>query len=174
VLKKTKAQFAIEFIVLIAFMFLIFVGFIAVITSKIIEAKENERQKIAEDIATLARNEINLAKSASNGYSRTFNLPRKIKGIGYDIEIIENRELVVTYIDKEYVSFLPEKVCGDVFLPNNEVSKEKDIVCANSNLDETQCQNAEDFGLCDDLDGELLPGTICCCFLRYGLCSSYP
>jgi hypothetical protein len=170
VLKKTKAQFAIEFIVLIAFMFLIFVGFIAVITSKIIEAKENERQKIAEDIATLARNEINLAKSASNGYSRTFNLPRKIKGIGYDIEIIENRELVVTYIDKEYVSFLPEKVCGDVFLPNNEVSKEKDIVCANSNLDETQCQNAEDFGLCDDLDGELLPGTICCCFLRYGLC----
>ncbi len=152
-------------------MFLIFVGFIAVITSKIIEAKENERQKIAEDIATLARNEINLAKSASNGYSRTFNLPRKIKGIGYDIEIIENRELVVTYIDKEYVSFLPEKVCGDVFLPNNEVSKEKDIVCVNSNFDnKIQCQSAQGLGLCDDLDGELLPGTICCCFLRYGLC----
>jgi hypothetical protein len=133
VLKKTKAQFAIEFIVLIAFMFLIFVGFIAVITSKIIEAKENERQKIAEDIATLARNEINLAKSASNGYSRTFNLPRKIKGIGYDIEIIENRELVVTYIDKEYVSFLPEKVEGNINPGENTIMKESDTVYVNVN-----------------------------------------
>ncbi|MDP7476439.1 MAG: hypothetical protein QF655_02300 [Candidatus Woesearchaeota archaeon] len=132
-LKKTKAQFAIEFIVLIAFMFLIFVGFIAVITSKIIEAKENERQKIAEDIATLARNEINLAKSASNGYSRTFNLPRKIKGIGYDIEIIENRELVVTYIDKEYVSFLPEKVEGNINPGENTIMKESDTVYVNVN-----------------------------------------
>ncbi|MCH8004566.1 MAG: hypothetical protein IH934_08120, partial [Nanoarchaeota archaeon] len=48
-IKKTNAQFAIEFIVLIAFMFLIFVGFIAVITTKILEAKDNERQGIAED-----------------------------------------------------------------------------------------------------------------------------
>ena len=132
-LKKTKAQFAIEFIVLIAFMFLVFVGFIAVITSTIIEAKENERQKIAEDIATLARNEINLAKSASNGYSRTFNLPRKIKGIGYDIEIIENRELVVTYIDKEYVSFLPEKVEGNINPGENTIMKESDTVYVNVN-----------------------------------------
>jgi hypothetical protein len=114
-------------------MFLIFVGFIAVITSTIIEAKENERQKIAEDIATLARNEINLAKSASNGYSRTFNLPRKIKGIGYDIEIIENRELVVTYIDKEYVSFLPEKVEGNINPGENTIMKESDTVYVNVN-----------------------------------------
>jgi hypothetical protein len=170
VLKKTKAQFAIEFIVLIAFMFLIFLGAIAVITSKIIEAKENERQKIAEDIATLARGEIDLAKSVSDGYTRTFVLPTKVKGIGYEIEIIANRELVVKYNDKEYVSFLPEKVCGDVYMPDNEIDKEKGIVCANSNLDEVQCQNAHDLGLCDEIE-ELLPGSKCCCDLRYELCS---
>ena len=167
---RRKAQFAIEFIILISFMFLVFLVFMSIISSKILEAKENERQQIAEDIAGLVKNEVQLAKSISNGYSRNFDVPNKIKGMDYDLEIIENRELVVNYIDKEYVSFLPEKVCGDVFIPNNEISKEEGIVCLNSNLDQTQCQNAQDIGLCDEIDRELMPGAKCCCQQRYGLC----
>lgn len=167
---NTKAQFAIEFIVLIAFMFLIFLGFIAVITTKILEAKENERQGIAEDIATLVKNEIELAKSTTDGYTKNFNLPSKIGGNTYNVEIIANRELVVNYLDKEYVSFLPEKICGDIFIPNNEIDKEKGVICANSNLDLTQCQNAQGAGLCDQIEDELLPGAKCCCCSRYGLC----
>lgn len=168
--KKAKAQFAIEFVILIAFMLLIFLGFIAVITSKILEAKENERQKIAEDIAALAKNEIDLAKSAADGYSRNFNLPAKVEGNSYTIKLIDNREIAVNYLDKEHVLFLPEKVCGDIFIPANEIDKEKGIVCANSNLDPIQCQNAETFGLCDGLDEELLIGAKCCCCSRHGFC----
>ena len=171
--KKINAQFAIEFIVLIAFMFLIFLGFIAVITTKIIEAKENERSNIAEDIADLVENEVQLAKSTKDGYIRTFSLPSKIEGNTYNVEIIDNRELVVNYIDKEYVSFLPESVCGDILIPRNEISKENDVTCLNSNFDATQCQNAQDLGLCGEIE-KLLPGTLCCCFLRYSLCGPYP
>ena len=165
-----KAQFSIEFAVLIAFMFLIFVAFIGVITSKVVESKENERLKIAEDIAALAKNEIELAKIASNGYSRNFDLPARIEGDSYSIEVIGNRELVVNYIDKEHVSFLQEKICGDIFILNNEIDKENGVVCVNSNLDQSQCQNAQDLGLCDGIEEELLPGTKCCCCSRYGLC----
>ena len=165
-----KSQFSIEFAVLTAFMFLVFVAFIGVITSKVAESKENERLKIAEDIATLARNEIELAKSASDGYTRNFDLPVKISGNSYTIGIINNRELVVNYIDKEYVLFLQENVCGDSFLSGNEIDKENGVVCVNSNLDRTQCQNAQNSNLCDNLDNELLPGTKCCCCSRYGLC----
>ena len=168
-IKKTNAQFAIEFIVLIAFMFLIFVGFIAVITTKILESKENERQGIVEDIATLVKNEIGLAKSVTDGYSRTFNLPSRIEGNVYSVEIVDNRELVVNYVDKEFVSFLPEKICGDILIPSNEIDKEKGVTCLNSNFDATQCQNAQDLGLCGEIE-KLLPGTICCCWFRYGLC----
>jgi hypothetical protein len=170
VLKRKDAQFAIEFAVLLTFMFLIFLGFTAIITSKILEAKENERQKIAEDIATLARNEIELAKSVSDGYSRTFNIPSKIKGDSYSIQIIDNRELVVNYLDKEYVTFLPEKICGDTFLSSNVIDKKEGIICTNSNFDAIQCRNAEELGLCDGLEGELLPGTKCCCCKRYEFC----
>ncbi len=165
-----KSQFSIEFAVLIAFMFLVFVAFIGVITSKVAESEENERLKIAEDIATLAKNEIELAKSASNGYSRNFDLPARIKGDSYSIEVIGNRELVVDYIDKEHVSFLQEKICGDIFITNNEIDKENGVVCVNSNLDRSQCQNAQSLNLCDNLDNEFLPGTKCCCCSRYTIC----
>ncbi len=168
--KKTNAQFAIEFIVLLAFMFLVFLGFTAVITTQILDAKESERQEIAEDVATLVKNEIELAKSVSDGYTRNFKLPARINGNSYNIEIIDNRELVVNYLDKEYVLFLPDKICGDIFIPDNIVDKENGVICANSNLDINQCQNTQDLGLCDEIESELLPGSKCCCCSRYDLC----
>ena len=97
-----KSQFAIEFIILIAFMFALFLGILAIITSKILDAKESEREQIAEQIATLAKKEIDLAKSVANGYHRNFTLPLRVGGNTYTIEIVDNRELVVEYIDKEF------------------------------------------------------------------------
>jgi len=165
-----KSQFSIEFAILTAFMFLIFVAFTAVITSKVVESKENERLKIAEDIAALAKNEIDLATITSDGYARNFQLPVRISGNSYTVQIIDNRELVVRYLDKEHVSFLQENICGDIYIPNNEIDKKNGVVCANSNLDQVQCQNAQTLNLCDNLDNEFLPGTKCCCCERYGLC----
>lgn len=130
-LKKHNAQFAIEFVVLIAFMFLVFLGFTTVITSKILEAKENERQEIAEDIAALVTSEIGFAESSTNGYMRAFSIPNKIKGNIYTIEIISNRELVVNYIDKEYVSFLQSNVIGTINLGANIIKKDNNIVYIN-------------------------------------------
>ena len=126
--KKTNAQFAIEFIVLIAFMFLVFVVFLSVITSRLIESKETEVQETAEDIATLVSNEVYTAKPLSDGYTRTFELPNTINGNDYTVEIIDNRELVITYLDEEYVSFLPEKVVGNVDRGLNEIRKVEGIV----------------------------------------------
>ena len=127
-----KSQFSIEFAVLTAFMFLVFVAFIAVITSKVAESKENERLKIAEDIATLAKNEIELAKSSSDGYTRDFELPVKVQGNIYSIEIIDNRELAVTYMDKEHVIFLQDNVQGNLNPGANTIRKETGIVFVNS------------------------------------------
>ena len=130
--KRNKAQFAIEFVVLIAFMFIIFLGFTAVITSKILDAGESGRQQTAEDIATLAKNEIDLARSVSDGYVRTFNLPATIEGNSYDISIIGNRELVVKYFDKEYVLFLQGNVRGNINSGENTIRKENGIVYVNA------------------------------------------
>ncbi|MBI2208069.1 hypothetical protein HYU50_01085 [Candidatus Woesearchaeota archaeon] len=126
--KRNKAQFAMEFVILISFMFIIFLSFIAVITSKILDARESERQQTAEDIATLAKNEIELAISVSDGYARVFTLPATIEGNSYDISIENSRELVVTYLDKEYVLFLEDNVVGNIVAGSNQIRKTDGVV----------------------------------------------
>lgn len=121
--KKTNAQFAIEFIVLLGFMFLVFVGFLAVVTNKILDAKGDEKLKIAEEIALIAKDEIDLASGFSDGYKREFQIPNTIDGNDFDIEILFDRELVVNYLDAEYVVFLPDNVEGNVGKGVNEILK---------------------------------------------------
>jgi|SRR3989338_7930055 len=122
-IKKNKSQFALEFIVLIAFMFLVFVGFFAIVSARILEAKESENKQIAETLANLVFDEIKLANSAEDGYSRTFNIPTRVKGSTYTISIASNRELTVNYLGNEHVIFLPSNTQGDVVLGLNSISK---------------------------------------------------
>ena len=165
-----KSQSAMEFIVIASFMLLVILGVAALTSSKVLEAREEGDKKIAEDIANFAFREIEIAKSVNDGYSRIFNLPNEVNGNKYVIKIIDNKELVVNYMNKEFLRFLPDKICGDMFIPQNKIDKENDVICVNSNLDITQCQNSQNLGFCDSIDDELLPGAKCCCCSRYGIC----
>ena len=165
-----KSQSAMEFILIASFMLLVILGIAAITSSKVLEAREEGDKKISEDIANFAFREIEIAKSVNDGYSRIFNLPNEVNGNTYDIKIIDNQELVVKYKGKEYLKFLSNKTCGDIFIPQNKIDKENDVTCLNSNLDKTQCQNSQGLGLCDNIDDDLLPGAKCCCCSRYGIC----
>src|SRR3989338_1107327 len=95
---KLKSQSATEFIVLASFMLLIILGFFAVTSSRLLEAREEGNKKIAKDIADYAYREIEIAKSLNNGYLRIFSMPRSVNGVNYSIDIIDDRELVVNYL----------------------------------------------------------------------------
>lgn len=123
-----KAQFAMEFILLITFMLIVFLGFFAAVSYTITESEENKKQQAAENIAALVDNEIKLARSVNDGYEKTFTVPKKIDGNNYTINIVENRELVVSYLEYEYVLFLPENVIGNVSTGLNEIKKNNSIV----------------------------------------------
>ena len=112
-------------------MFVIFLGFTAIITAKILDAKENQRQQIAEDVATFAKNEIELAQSVSDGYSRNFTLPSRINGNSYNISIVDNREIVANYLDKEYLTFMKIDVNGNLTTGRNSIRKKDGIVYVN-------------------------------------------
>lgn len=127
----SKSQSAVEFIILASFMLLVTTGFFAISSSKLLEAKDEENRQIAEDIADFAYNEIKIAKSASDGYSRSFEMPRTINGLSYDISIIDNRELVVNYLDNEHVIFLPSNVAGNIVKGNNQISSSNGVVLIN-------------------------------------------
>jgi hypothetical protein len=123
-----QSQFALEFTVLIAFMLLLFLGFFAVTSSRVLDAKDEENRQIAEDLANLVFEEIKLANSVEDGYSRVFNIPRKVKGASYNVSIIENRELVANYRGNEHLIFLPDNVVGNVSVGVNEIRRIDNIV----------------------------------------------
>ncbi len=155
---KRKGQFALEFIVLVSFMLLIFLGLFAVLSSRILEAKDWENKQIAEELANTVVDEVMLANSVADGYSRNFEVPRKFKGNSYTIEIIGDRELVVNYSGQEHVSFLPSNVIGNVNSGLNKIEKIDGIIylksiaeCADDidNDDDGEIDFPDDSG-CDD------------------------
>ncbi|MCP3684136.1 MAG: hypothetical protein GY861_15755 [bacterium] len=82
-----KAQSSIEAAVLIAVMSVIVLGFVAVVTTSMVEIeKQNERVAI-EEIADVVQYEIGLASSAQDGYSRIFTLPDKLSGHSYAVKL---------------------------------------------------------------------------------------
>src|SRR3989338_8627807 len=128
---KLKSQSAMEFIVLASFMLLVILGFFAVTSSRVLEAKEEGNMKIAQDIADFAYREIEIAKSVNDGYTRAFAMPETVNGIDYTISIVDNRELVVKYLDYEYIGFLPSNVTGNITKGINIIKKEDGLVFIN-------------------------------------------
>lgn len=127
----SKSQSATEFIVLASFMLLVMLGFFAVTSSKVLEAREEDNRKIAEDIAEFAYREIETAKSVNDGYARTFAMPQTVNGINYSISIIDNRELTVSYLGYEHVKFLPSNITGNIAKGSNKISKNNGVVLIN-------------------------------------------
>lgn len=128
---NAKSQSAMEFIILASFMLLFILGFFAVASSRMLDAREEGNRKIAEDIANFAYSEIEIAKSVSDGYARTFSMPQTVNGVSYDISIIDNRELVIGYSGYEHVKFLPSNVTGSIMKGVNKISKGNGMIFIN-------------------------------------------
>lgn len=120
-----------EFIILASFMLMVIIGFFAVASSRVLEAKEEGSRRIAEDIAGFAYREVETAKSAGDGYSRSFEMPQTVNGIAYNISVIDNRELVVNYLNNEHIKFLPSNVAGNIVRGSNKISKSNGVVIIN-------------------------------------------
>ena len=125
---QKQSQSALEFIVLASFMLLVLLGFFAVTSSNILQAKEEGNRKISSDIAEFAYHEIEIAKSVNDGYTRVFAMPQAVNGINYTITITDNRELSVNYLGYEYVRFLPSNVTGNISTGLNSIKKINGIV----------------------------------------------
>ena len=123
-----KLQSSIEFIMLSTFMLLTTVGFFGIISTTIVDSQEESNTKISEDILMIAYNEIATAKLMSDGYSRVFFIPQKVDGVDFNITLIGGRELVVNYLDIEYVKFLPANVTGNLTKGYNTISKINGVI----------------------------------------------
>ncbi len=137
-----KAQSSIEVTLLVGVMFLVFNVFLIVIAYRMVDVQNEKDRLLIEDMTSVIESEIVLASGVEDGYRRTFNIPFKLKGINYSVELINSTELksnysklVLEYVDftetYETVTILPKNVVGVVYYGENEIVKKDGIVCLN-------------------------------------------
>jgi hypothetical protein len=105
-----KSQSAIEFLVILGFMSLV-VASILVVSKIHLEKKQIEKTNvIANNYIDFIYNEIILALESNQNYYHKVFIPKKLNGLDYEIKIIGNTDLVLTYQKNTYIRFLPKEL----------------------------------------------------------------
>ena len=121
--KNRFGQTSLEFLLIIAFMTIMFVSFFALANSRLAESAEQKSFQTAADIAAIVKNQVELVAVVNSGFSTAFVVPQTVNGNTYNITIIDKRELIVIYNDYEHVEFLPVNVSGQLQFGENILSK---------------------------------------------------
>ena len=138
-----KAQSSIEVALLIGFMFLTFNIFLLVIAQRMVDVQNQKDRQLIDDIGSVIEGEIELAAGVEDGYSRTFEIPRTLKGINYSVRLINSStmgtnysEIVLKYIDFTKTHYtvkkLPKNVEGSIHKGENNITKENGTICLNT------------------------------------------
>lgn len=156
-----KAQSAIEFIMVIGMVIIIFSLFTFVFQSNLAKKTKEQRNLIVQDVASNVQDEIELAHASTDGYLREFEIPEKIINIDYTIQLVD-RVIYIYTADNEHALALPVKnVTGQIQKGQNTITKQEGMVCVNVVIEEcsleamfspAECGNGEieDDEQCDD------------------------
>lgn len=111
-----RAQSAVEFVGLIAFMFIVFFGFFLLLQNQILDATREQDAQLLASLNAIVISEVDVATSVQPDFQNTFRLPALSKD--YSLELVDNRDVVVTLDDgTQYINFLPRDVIGELFPP---------------------------------------------------------
>jgi hypothetical protein len=101
-----KAQSAIEFLILIAALGVIFIMALGYFQGNLASKEKENTNLLVKDIASQIQEEISIAAAASDGYRREFALPETIFGRNYTANLTENMACVATS-DRRFALCLP-------------------------------------------------------------------
>ncbi len=129
-MKNSKiSQGTIEFVIITTSIVFFFTLFFLVIQNNL-ELKGKEREEIVvKNLALYIQNEIEIAKKASNGYMRSFEIPEEIEGKEYGAQIIDG--LVYVNTTRTALSIVVGNVSGDIQKGENIIKKENENVYLN-------------------------------------------
>ena len=126
---NSKAQGAIEFVVLFGAVLFFFIMFFSIIQMNISDKNKEKEQIIVQNVALNVQDEISLASGSTDGYSRTFSIPQNILGEDYGITVA-NGYVNVTL--KKFVVFYKVSVVqGSIQKGDNFIKKENGNVYLN-------------------------------------------
>ena len=138
----TKAQAALEFTLLLSFLFLLFVAFFAMIQSKLADVFEGKLRQAVVDQRNFLEREIQMAGVMEEYFQREVELPALLNGRAYNVMLrcietsTKTGELMVRYAgEPRYESSftLPGFVNLDSCIPGTETELNLGQVCLSKN-----------------------------------------
>ncbi len=124
----SRAQATVEFVILIGFLFLIFLGFSALLQSRFVQVSHSNTQARLQQVASIVITEADLAESVGDGYSRVFEIPFTVGGLNYSLDIQDNQDLTLVFQGDEYVYFMNQVVFGQVGRGRNLITNKGSLV----------------------------------------------
>ncbi len=127
--KIKKGQMAIQFILLISFIFLVYLVFVSFQSSMVKDQEDQYRNIVVKDMALKLGEEVNLASRMKDGYQREVVLPNYLDGFNYSINIA-GTELIVSSGDESFSVSIPP-INGSFVIGTNLICKQQNIICVN-------------------------------------------
>lgn len=180
---KKKSQSSIEFVLLLSFMLFIGLGFFLILQGQIIDVSEKNDQQYLSEINSIVMDEVKLAKSSMKDFHHLFSLPTNVMGQPYEIEIQDNKELILKQRDKTQLNFLSEEVIGVLYLGENIIYNldgnvtvggkiihyDKNYSGIFLNVNPEKCYSYDNYSMCELLNN-ITPDYKDLCDDLFGLC----
>lgn len=118
-----SGQSAVEFMIIIGGILVFVIGFFVAIEINRADSVYEKRTTYMEDVALSIKDEINLAHSASDGYSRNFRVPGNAFGLEFNATIREDFVYLQSADGRHSMAYPILNVTGDVEMGNNLIEK---------------------------------------------------
>ncbi len=115
-----RAQSAVEFVILVSFMFFVFIVFFFSIQSQIIDRSVQVERETMASVHSFVRQQFIVARSTPTDFVLSFQLPSLSQQ--YEAQLDDSFELIISLEDETYVDFLPFSITGS-FNPPGEVNR---------------------------------------------------
>lgn len=116
-----KAQSALEFVLLVSFMLVVFAVFFLAIQTKMLDVTASKDIIYLNEVNNIVLNEVFLAQNSYSDYHHEFFLPTNILGKGYTINLTDETEIISNYDKIQRVDFLKTNVKGNLFFGSNNI-----------------------------------------------------
>lgn len=109
-----RGQISLELIILFTFIVLVFIAFLGIVQTKILEQREERSVDLYAQLTDIVEREVLLAERVRPGYRRQFELPPTLEGEAYELTLEDGDTLVIkgNATAREYLRFLSVKVTG--------------------------------------------------------------
>ena len=100
-----KTQISMEFMLLVTFMLFFFIVFFGVVQYRMAEATTEKELQLLKEVGDYVKNEISLAATVEDGYTRTFETPIDVVGRAYymDLYKAQTENKAQYYLELSYV-----------------------------------------------------------------------